>query len=43
MSLRNILLLVNGIAVVVFVALAVFGSRDRKPAPPANMPLPPSS
>jgi mono/diheme cytochrome c family protein len=36
-SLRNILLLVNGIAVVVFVALAVFGSRGRKPAPPANM------
>ena len=37
MSLRNILLLVNGIAVVVFVALAVLGSRGRKPAPPANM------
>ncbi len=36
MSLRNILLLVNGIAVVVFVALAVLGSRGRKPAPPAN-------
>lgn len=37
MSLRNILLLVNAVAVVVFVALAVLGSRGRKPAPPANM------
>jgi mono/diheme cytochrome c family protein len=36
-SLRNILLLVNAIAVVVFVALAVLGSRGKKPAPPANM------
>ena len=37
MSLRNILLLVNAIAVVVFVVLAVLGSRGKKPAPPANM------
>lgn len=37
MSLRNILLLVNAIAVVVFVAVAVLGSRGKKPAPPANM------
>jgi mono/diheme cytochrome c family protein len=36
-SLRNILLLVNAIAVIVFVAMAVLGSRGRKPAPPANM------
>jgi mono/diheme cytochrome c family protein len=36
-SLRNILLLVNAIAVVVFVAVAVLGSRGKKPAPPANM------
>lgn len=36
MSLRTILFLVNGIAVVVFVALAVLGSRGRKPAPPSN-------
>ncbi|HET9771893.1 MAG TPA: c-type cytochrome [Acidimicrobiia bacterium] len=37
MSLRNILLLVNAIAVVVFVAIAVLGSRGKKPAPPSNM------
>lgn len=36
MSLRNILLLVNAIAVIVFVAMAVLGSRGRKPAPPSN-------
>ena len=36
MSLRNILLLVNGIAVVVFVAMAILGSRGKQPAPPAN-------
>jgi mono/diheme cytochrome c family protein len=35
-SLRTILFLVNGIAVVVFLALAILGSRGRKPAPPAN-------
>jgi mono/diheme cytochrome c family protein len=36
-SLRNILFLVNGVAVVVFVALAVLGARGRKAAPPSNM------
>jgi mono/diheme cytochrome c family protein len=36
-SLRNILLLVNAIAVVVFVAVALLGARGKKPAPPANM------
>jgi mono/diheme cytochrome c family protein len=36
-SLRNILLLVNAIAVVVFVAIAILGSRGKKPAPPSNM------
>ena len=36
MSLRTILFLVNGVALVVFVAVAVLASR-RKPAPPANM------
>jgi mono/diheme cytochrome c family protein len=36
-SLRTILFLVNGIAVVVFVALAILGARGRKPAPPANL------
>jgi mono/diheme cytochrome c family protein len=35
-SLRTILFLVNGIAVVVFVALAILGQRGRKPAPPSN-------
>ena len=37
MSLRNILFWVNGIAVVVFVALAILGARGRKAAPPSNM------
>jgi len=36
-SFRNILFLVNGIAVVAFVALAILGARGRKPAPPANL------
>jgi mono/diheme cytochrome c family protein len=36
-SLRNILFLVNGIALLVFLAVAIVGSRGRKPAPPANM------
>ena len=37
MSLRTILFLVNGIALFVFVVLAILGSRGRKPAPPPNM------
>ena len=37
MSLRNILFLVNGIALIVFVAIAILGSRGKKAAPPANM------
>ncbi|HEV8623450.1 MAG TPA: c-type cytochrome [Acidimicrobiia bacterium] len=37
MSLRNILFLVNGIAVVAFVVLAILGARGRKPAPPPNL------
>ena len=37
MSLRTILFLVNGIAVVAFVVLAILGSRGRRPAPPPNM------
>lgn len=37
MSLRNILFLVNGIALIVFLAIAILGSRGRKPAPPSNM------
>jgi mono/diheme cytochrome c family protein len=36
-SLRNILFLVNGIALIVFLAIAILGSRGRKPAPPSNM------
>lgn len=36
MSLRTILFLVNGIAVVAFVVLAFLGARGRKPAPPPN-------
>jgi len=36
-SLRNILFLVNGIAVVVFLVLAFLGARGRKPAPPPNL------
>jgi mono/diheme cytochrome c family protein len=36
-SLRNILFLVNGIAVVAFVVLAILGARGRKPAPPPNL------
>jgi hypothetical protein len=36
-SLRNILFLVNGIALVVFIAIAILGSRGKKEAPPPNM------
>jgi mono/diheme cytochrome c family protein len=36
-SLRTILFLVNGIALLAFVVLAILGSRGRKPAPPSNM------
>jgi mono/diheme cytochrome c family protein len=36
-SLRNILFLVNGVALVVFLAVVILGSRGRKPAPPSNM------
>jgi mono/diheme cytochrome c family protein len=36
-SLRNILFLVNGIALIAFVVLAILGSRGRKPAPPPNL------
>jgi mono/diheme cytochrome c family protein len=36
-SLRNILFLVNGIALVAFLLIAILGSRGRKPAPPSNM------
>jgi mono/diheme cytochrome c family protein len=36
-SLRNILFLVNGIALIVFLALAILGSRGKKAAPPSNM------
>jgi mono/diheme cytochrome c family protein len=35
--LRNILFLVNGIALIVFLVMAIVGSRRRKPAPPANL------
>jgi mono/diheme cytochrome c family protein len=35
--LRNILFLVNGIALIVLVVLAIVGSRQRKQAPPANL------
>lgn len=37
MSLRNILFLVNGVALLAFVALAILGARGRKPAPPPNL------
>ena len=37
MSLRTILFLVNGIALLAFVVLAILGARGRKPAPPSNM------
>jgi len=36
-SLRTILFLVNGIALVAFVVLAILGARGRKPAPPPNL------
>jgi mono/diheme cytochrome c family protein len=36
-KLHNILFLVNGIALVVFLVLAILGSRRRKPAPPPNL------
>jgi mono/diheme cytochrome c family protein len=35
--LRNILFLVNTIALIVFVVIAIAASRRRKPAPPANL------
>jgi len=35
--LRTILFLVNGIAVVAFLVLAILGARRHKPAPPANL------
>ncbi len=37
MKLRNILFLVNGIALIVFLVMAIVGSRRRRPAPPANL------
>ncbi|MDQ1493037.1 MAG: hypothetical protein QOJ23_5551, partial [Actinomycetota bacterium] len=37
MRLRNILFLVNTIALIVFVVIAIAASRRRKPAPPANL------
>jgi mono/diheme cytochrome c family protein len=36
-KLHTILFLVNGIALIVFVILAILGSRRRKPAPPPNL------
>jgi mono/diheme cytochrome c family protein len=35
--LRNILFLVNGIALLAFLVMAILGSRGRKPAPPPNL------
>jgi mono/diheme cytochrome c family protein len=35
--LRNILFLVNGIALIAFLVMAILGSRRHKPAPPANL------
>src|SRR5207302_486003 len=35
--LRNFLFLVNGIALVVFLVMAILGSRRHKPAPPPNL------
>jgi len=35
--LRNILFLVNGIALIAFVVMAIVASRRHKPAPPANL------
>ena len=37
MRLRNILFLVNGIALIAFVVMAIVASRRHKPAPPANL------
>ena len=37
MRLRNILFLVNGIALTAFVVMAILGSRRRRPAPPMNL------
>ena len=37
MRLRNILFLVNGIALIAFLVMAIVGSRRHKPAPPANL------
>jgi mono/diheme cytochrome c family protein len=36
-TLRTILFLVNGIALLAFIVMAILGSRGRTPAPPANM------
>jgi mono/diheme cytochrome c family protein len=36
-SLRTILFLVNGIALIVFLGVAILGSRGKKEAPPANL------
>ena len=37
MRLRNILFLVNGIALIAFLVIAIVGSRRHKPAPPMNL------
>ena len=37
MTLRTTLFLVNGIALLAFVMMAILGARGRKPAPPANL------
>ena len=37
MRLRSILFLVNGIALIVFLVMAIVGSRRRQAAPPANL------
>jgi mono/diheme cytochrome c family protein len=37
LSLRSILFLVNGVALVIFIAAAVVSARRHKPAPPANL------
>ncbi len=37
MRLRNILFLVNGIALIAFLVMAIVGSRRHKPPPPANL------
>ncbi len=37
MSLRDILFLVNGLALLAFVVVAILGARGRRPAPPPNL------